>query len=94
MASKPKPPIFLERRSYRKRRLMDAVRLLPVVGALLWMVPLIWPVVGEGDVPPQQLSNAAVYVFGVWVLLIVLSAFLRRAIKAPDAGVSSDEGQG
>ena len=40
----PRAPIFLEKRGYRQRRMMDAVRLLPFLGLMLWMVPLLWPV--------------------------------------------------
>ncbi|MFC6584470.1 hypothetical protein [Sulfitobacter aestuariivivens] len=35
-------PVFLERRRYRARRMMDAVRLLAFLGIALWMVPLMW----------------------------------------------------
>ena len=31
------------RKTYRRRRLMDVARLLPVLGALLFAVPLMWP---------------------------------------------------
>ena len=30
-----RPSLFLERRTYRRRRLMDAARLLPLLGLLL-----------------------------------------------------------
>ena len=37
------PAVFLERQSYRRRRLMDVARLLPILGAALFAVPLLWP---------------------------------------------------
>lgn len=41
--SDAQPRLFLERASYRRRRWVDAVRLLPFVGLFLWLVPLVWP---------------------------------------------------
>ncbi len=43
MTKRPGSPLFLERRSYRFRRMMDAVRLLPLVALAFWMIPLMWP---------------------------------------------------
>ncbi len=73
-------PLFLERRSYRQRRLMDAARLLPVLAALLWLVPLLWPrsaaqaeAAGAATVTS---SSAILYIFGVWTLLAVIAFVL------------------
>lgn len=78
-----KPPIFLERSGYRQRRMMDALRLLPVLGALLWLLPLFWPteavVSGAGGI--VTMSAAMIYVFGVWGVLIVISFALRRVLR-------------
>ncbi|MEP2474544.1 MAG: hypothetical protein ABJH45_23755 [Paracoccaceae bacterium] len=63
--------VFLERRSYRRRRMMDAIRLLPGVGVMLWMLPLFWSATSE-TVEPVRTSTAITYVFGVWVLLILI----------------------
>lgn len=53
-------PLFLARADYRRRRLRDAARLLPVVGALLMLLPLLW----QGQVPepgikpvPEQIAE-------------------------------------
>jgi hypothetical protein len=76
--------MFLERRSYRVRRLMDAVRLLPLLGLALWMVPLLWPVSetaasdGAGAMP---LSLALQYIFGIWVLLVLAAWALWRRTR-------------
>lgn len=78
-----KPSVFLERRSYRQRRMMDAVRLLPLVGMILWMVPVLWPVADVGltnEVAPAprtvNMSQAITYVFCVWIILILCTAGL------------------
>ncbi|PYE85758.1 hypothetical protein [Pseudoroseicyclus aestuarii] len=72
----PRPP-FLARASYRRRRLAEAARLAPLAGAALWSVPLLWP---RGE---TATSSALLYVFGVWALLILLSALLARALRRP-----------
>ncbi|MEP2641406.1 hypothetical protein [Roseobacter sp.] len=78
----PRSPVFLERGSYRQRRVMDAVRLVAILGAGLWMIPLLWPSGDDG----VRMSRALMYVFGVWAVLIGLSLVLsRRVRRQPDA---------
>ncbi|SER00313.1 hypothetical protein [Thalassovita taeanensis] len=72
--SKKRPTLFLERRSYRLRRVMDAARMLPVIGAMLWGVPLLWAAPG-GD-HGVSTSRAMLYVFGVWIVLSAVALFL------------------
>lgn len=88
-----RPRLFLERGSYRQRRLIDAVRLVAVLGAFLWMVPLIWPL-GDGlDGPSISMSRALFYVFGVWFLLICIAALLSRKLgKIPATSTQNDNG--
>lgn len=88
-------PLFLERRSYRQRRLMDAARLLPVLAALLWLVPLLWPQSGgQAQVDsgaPVTTSSAILYIFGVWTLLAIIAFVLSLTMdNKPDA--PSDRG--
>jgi hypothetical protein len=65
------PSVFLERESYRRRRLMDAARLLPILGALLFMLPLLWPDPDPGEATNGiAMSSAMIYVFAVWIGLI------------------------
>jgi len=77
------PSVFLERRSYRRRRLIDAVRLLPVLGVMLMMLPLFWPSGPDASGEPVAMSTAVIYVFAVWVLLIAAAYVLWRLIWAP-----------
>ncbi|MEL6452836.1 MAG: hypothetical protein AAFQ19_16405 [Pseudomonadota bacterium] len=76
------PPVFLERRMYRRRRVMDALRLLPILGVLLWMLPLFWPTATDapGGPAPMRMSHAVIYVFVVWAGLIAASAALWFAL--------------
>ncbi|MEL6915533.1 MAG: hypothetical protein AAFP13_13625 [Pseudomonadota bacterium] len=73
-----KPPVFLERASYRRRRIADAARVLPVFGGGLVMVPLIWAREGEGAVTTV---DAFLYIFGIWALMIGLAAFMAPLLK-------------
>ncbi len=89
MSNQPPTPLFLERRSYRRRRLMDALRLLPLVGVLLWMLPLFWPSEAATDaaLEPVPMSRAVIYVFLVWLGLICAAFALWRGLwsdETPD----------
>lgn len=95
--SKAAKALFLERRSYRQRRLMDALRLLPLLGAVLWAVPLLWgqPETASGMAKGAEVSGgvptsrAMLYVFGVWAILAVLALLLSlrldRSVDNTDA---------
>lgn len=77
-----KGPLFLHRKSYRKRRLMDVIRLLPLLGLALWMVPLIWPggdMAAQATVGAVSTSVALRYLFSVWIVLVLLGWLLWRA---------------
>ena len=63
-------PLFLARQSYRRRRVEDAARLLPILGVILFLLPLM---VG-GDIGPVRLA----YVFSAWFLLILSAMLLAR----------------
>ncbi len=67
-------PVFLERQSYRLRRIMDAVRLLPFLGLVLWLVPLVWPVPSD-NLPDgtMRMSTALLYIFCVWGGLVLVA---------------------
>ncbi len=73
-------PLFLARAVYRRRRLRDAGRLLPVVGLLL----LVLPGLGQGNT--ESAGQTAIYILVVWALLIAAAAAL-----AP--GLSRTEGE-
>ena len=73
----PRSPLFLERSSYRRRRILDAARLLPLLGVALFALPLLWvkpDAVGHATAAVPT-SSALLYIFSVWAGLILL-AFL------------------
>lgn len=81
MSGSGKSPVFLERASYRQRRLTDAARLLPILGLILWSIPLLWRA-DERSEPSN--ATALLYVFGLWVILIICSALIARRIRPGD----------
>ncbi len=83
----PRPPVFVPRASYRQRRIRDMARLLPMVGAVLFMIPLLWPQRGDGPGTGevQMTSGAIVYLFTTWVILIALAAIISRLTGSDDA---------
>ncbi|MCR8723235.1 hypothetical protein [Frigidibacter sp. ROC022] len=66
-------PLFLARQSYRRRRLGDAARILPALGAVLFMAPLLG---GEG----HSTSGGGLWLFACWLLLVGCAAGLSRAL--------------
>jgi hypothetical protein len=77
-------PLFLARDSYRKRRLRDGARVLPIFGTVLVLLPLMWPAV------PQMVLAHWIFVFVLWVGLIVLAAVLARGLGESEAASSQD----
>ncbi|MDP5308890.1 hypothetical protein [Paracoccus spongiarum] len=75
----PDRPLFLERASFRRRRLGDAARVLPIAATLLILVPAWWI--------PRSASSAggAVWLFGLWATLIVAIWALHRALLRAEA---------
>ncbi|ANT59555.1 MULTISPECIES: hypothetical protein [Roseobacteraceae] len=81
------PPVFLERQSYRRRRVMDGARVLPFLGALLWLVPLLWQ---EDPTEGVRSSAVIVYLFGVWLALVLFAAGIAWALGRPGPGDGGD----
>lgn len=80
----PQQPMFLARQTYRRRRLMDAARLLPFLGIGFFALPVLWE---DG----AETSEAVVYIFLAWAALIVLAALLARRLNRMP---SDDDGGG
>lgn len=70
-------PLFLARAVYRRRRLRDAARLLPVLGFFLLMLPAF------GHRAEAE-GRTAVYVFLIWGLLIGIAALLAPGLSEPE----------
>lgn len=70
-------PLFVEQATYRARRTMDAARLLPLLGAILFLglLPLI-----RSNTSEAATSGSVLFMFGVWVVLIVMAGVLARPL--------------
>ncbi|EIE50506.1 hypothetical protein C357_14072 [Citreicella sp. 357] len=88
-----KPLVFLERQSYRRRRVIDAARVLPFIGLLLWLLPLLWREEGAAAV---RSSSAIVFLFGTWFALVGAAAVLswKLAAQAREPGGAGPGGMG
>lgn len=81
-------PLFLQPATYRRRRRRDAARLLPFVGAFLFLLPILWA--------PQQTFRRdtapdGIYLFVAWALLIALTLVISRSLAAPSAEDDPDD---
>lgn len=65
---------------------MDAARLLPILGFLAFLLPLLW---GGGTT-----RMGVIYIFAVWVVLIVLSVALSRILGRAQAANPDDNAGG
>ncbi len=75
--SPERTPLFLARRSYRRRRLADAARVLPLIGGVLICLPLLW----KGSATAGSTVQSLIYVFGLWVVLILTSVIISRHLR-------------
>jgi|TARA_R110002110_G_scaffold194876_1_gene404010 hypothetical protein len=73
--------VFLERQAYKRRRMRDLARAVPIIGAVLLSIPLLWTRAAPGG-EGATTSQALVYVFAVWVFLIGLAALISRVVKS------------
>lgn len=85
---RPTVPLFLARAVYRKRRLRDAARLLPVVGVFLLLMPGLWS--GDTSKDPTAWSQDWLYILAVWAGLIVVAAWLAPGLAASEQGADGD----
>lgn len=82
-------PLFLKRQSYRRGRLRDLSRLLPVIGGVLFLLPILWSP-GVSDAP--NTAGDGLYLFVVWFALIVVAALLAPSLSVgTDADATEDD---
>lgn len=65
----------LTRVANRQRRVGDAAKVFPALGAALILVPILW---ADGS----KTSSALLYIFLAWFALIIFSAFLSRLLAS------------
>lgn len=87
----PRSSVFLERQTYRRRRLIDLIKILPLIGLALWLVPLLWSTEGEDQVTS---AAAMIYVFVIWLVLVVMKFIAARGLKTISSSDESETGRG
>lgn len=77
--------LFLDRAAYRRRRLIDAARMLPFVLALAVLVPPMWL--------PRHFSfgTGTLWLALGWIAVIAATAALHRAIGPARAAPEDDD---
>lgn len=71
---RPTEPLFLARDTYRRRRMMDAARLMPFLGVFLFLVPAVWG-------GAMRTLSGLVYLFVAWALLILIAAMISHLLS-------------
>lgn len=84
-------PTFLARSAYRQRRLRDVARIVPILGTILFLIPLML-VPEAGEAGPRSVP-VVIYIFAVWAGLVLVAAILSQVLL-PDTEAESDDGQG
>jgi hypothetical protein len=84
---RPKRPLFLARAPYRRRRLRDAARLLPLLGGFLLLLPLLW----TPESRTALSSGDLVYFFAVWLILIGLAAAFAPGLRSGDGAEEEED---
>ena len=81
-----KHPLFVAQDGYRLRRAKDAARLLPALGAILILMPILW---GGGAT-----RLGIIFIFSVWSGLIIGAFILSRLLKDSDSKLGNDKSAG
>ena len=58
-------------------RLRDGARLLPVLGAFLFLLPILW---APGQTDQRDTAPDGIYLFVLWGVLIAIAALLARPL--------------
>ncbi|MGL6211452.1 MAG: hypothetical protein ACRC14_16645 [Paracoccaceae bacterium] len=74
---RPRAPLFLAKSGYRRRRLHDAARLVPVFGVFLILLPILW---SPAETEARDTASDGIYLLVVWAGLIAIAALLAPAL--------------
>jgi predicted outer membrane repeat protein len=79
-------PQFLDLKSYRRKRIIDAAKLLPVIGAVGLFFPPPFLFLGDSSRESGGAIEVALFFFGGWIVLIVVALLLSRALTKTATG--------
>lgn len=71
---------FLDLKSYRRKRLIDAAKLLPIFGVVCFIFPLPLLFVTAEQADAWRATPLAVYFFIVWSALVAMTFILSRVL--------------
>jgi H+/gluconate symporter-like permease len=80
--SRPVPPLYVPEGTYRRRRLVDAARLLPALAVLMFLLPMLWSP-ENGQPATRSTVTDGIYLFVVWALIIAAAAALGTVLRRP-----------
>lgn len=86
MTERGAQPLYLARRVYRRRRLIDAGRLLPFAGVVLFAIAMLWTPATQ---PEAVTARQGLYLFAIWALLIIAAWALARRLGTGDDGADT-----
>ncbi len=70
-------PQFLDLKSYRRKRMVEVAKLLPILGGLCILLPLPFLFVVPLD---GNATALALYFFAVWLFLVLAALVLARVL--------------
>jgi hypothetical protein len=77
----PPAPLFVARQAYRQRRLADAARFVPIVGIVLFLLPILWEPARSAE---PDTERGAIWLFTAWMVLIVAAFGLSLPLSRSD----------
>lgn len=77
--------LFFKSAVYRRNRLIDAARLMPFLGAFLFVMPAFLSGTGA------ETARQWMYLFMAWLAMIILAAFMSRALKRSARDVEAED---
>jgi hypothetical protein len=75
------PTQFLDLKTYRLKRLVDAAKMLPLLGAVLLLFPLPFLFLPSGE--GHNALPLGIYLLSVWIGLIAFAAAFARKLRDP-----------
>lgn len=92
--SAPSNPLFLEREIYRRRRLIDAAKWLPLAGVVLFVGPALLLGSPTSEAEGARTATRLVYFFFIWVCLIATCAVISRGLVRGEDELGDTKGDG
>lgn len=79
----------LARRSLKARKLRDAALILPFLGIFLFLTPI--PAIFKDPSADSGIPAIFMYIYGVWLALIIVSALISARISANEKSERTGE---